>query len=90
MPKDLIAYLEATIVAMNKATKHPANRIRYHFCCGNYEGPTDAVTPQLRRPSHRCCRKPGEVRHVLTLRQLCHARRQCPFELLAYVTKRFF
>jgi 5-methyltetrahydropteroyltriglutamate--homocysteine methyltransferase len=54
MPKDLIAYLEATIVAMNKATRNiPRDRIRYHFCCGNYEGPHDndlelkAIAPVL-------------------------------------------
>ena len=54
MPKDLIAYLEATIAAMNKATRNiPRDRIRYHFCCGNYEGPHDndlelkAIAPVL-------------------------------------------
>jgi 5-methyltetrahydropteroyltriglutamate--homocysteine methyltransferase len=41
-PKDLLGYLETTIAAMNKATRNiPAERIRYHFCWGNYEGPHD-------------------------------------------------
>jgi 5-methyltetrahydropteroyltriglutamate--homocysteine methyltransferase len=47
-PDDLVAYLEKTIEAMNKATINiPQDRIRYHFCCGNYEGPHDS-DPELK------------------------------------------